>query len=101
MHPRFKHTPPRSGSLSIKRTFLPRAAARKAAAYPPGPAPITTISTLLILDIVHVLKCERSERTAEKRDVKCAAAAPSITLWSYDKEKGITYLVKKPFSFLL
>ena len=42
MQPRYKHTPPGYVSGSIKDTFIPRSAARNAAAYPPGPAPITT-----------------------------------------------------------
>ena len=51
IHPRFKQTPPKVGSLSIRMTCFPRSAARKAAAYPPGPAPITTISACLDLAI--------------------------------------------------
>ena len=39
IHPQFKHTPPTS-SFSIIAVFNPSCAARIAATYPPGPAPI-------------------------------------------------------------
>ena len=41
MHPRYKQTPPGLAASSINVTFSPRSAARNAAAYPPGPPPIT------------------------------------------------------------
>ena len=48
IQPRFKHTPPKEVSLYINTTFFPKSAARNAAAYPPGPAPITTTSVLIV-----------------------------------------------------
>src|ERR1700761_5535392 len=45
MQPSFKQTPPSTGQRSIKVTLSPRSAARKAAVYPPTPAPRTTKST--------------------------------------------------------
>ena len=44
MHPTLRHTPPKFWCFSIRHTRCPRSAARKAVAYPPGPAPITTRS---------------------------------------------------------
>ena len=44
IQPRLRQTPPNSLSRSISKTCLPKSAARKAAAYPPGPAPMTAIS---------------------------------------------------------
>src|SRR5215467_2950530 len=44
MQPTLRHTPPRVGQRSTSTTFLPRSAARKAAVYPPGPAPSTRMS---------------------------------------------------------
>ena len=41
MQPRYRQTPPGFTSGSINVTFMPRSAARNAAAYPPGPPPIT------------------------------------------------------------
>ena len=41
MQPRSRHSPPRRASASINVTCMPRSAAKKAAAYPPGPAPKT------------------------------------------------------------
>ena len=41
MQPRYRQTPPGFASGSISVTFMPRSAARNAAAYPPGPPPIT------------------------------------------------------------
>src|SRR5882762_10498564 len=41
MQPRYRQTPPGFTSGSISVTFMPRSAARNAAAYPPGPPPMT------------------------------------------------------------
>src|SRR5579883_122198 len=43
MQPTFRHTPPRY-SFSIHTTLAPSWAARMAATYPPGPAPMTATS---------------------------------------------------------
>src|SRR5579862_6291051 len=43
MQPQFRQVPPNS-SLSTKATEAPSCAARIAAGYPPGPAPMTTRS---------------------------------------------------------
>src|ERR1700719_3002109 len=40
MQPRYRQTPPGFTSGSINVTFMPRSAARNAAAYPPGPPPM-------------------------------------------------------------
>ncbi|MDE2306204.1 MAG: dihydrolipoyl dehydrogenase [Gammaproteobacteria bacterium] len=45
MQPTFRQTPPSVVPRSTSVTFSPRSAARNAAVYPPGPAPITTRST--------------------------------------------------------
>src|SRR5205823_10367229 len=52
MHPRYRHTPPGLGSGSIKVTFMPRSAARNAAAYPPGPPPITASCVVFALSLI-------------------------------------------------
>src|SRR5262245_23217607 len=44
MHPMRRHVPPRSCSFSTQATFRPSCAARMAATYPPGPAPVMTRS---------------------------------------------------------
>src|SRR5438067_1048880 len=44
MQPRCRHVPPSFASRSTTATFNPRAPARAAAMYPPGPEPITTTS---------------------------------------------------------
>ena len=58
IHPSFRHTPPKLLFLSINVTLNPKSAARNAAVYPPGPAPITIKSQLLfcssILKIIRV-----------------------------------------------
>jgi hypothetical protein len=54
IHPLFKHTPPSDSSLSINTTLWPKSAARNAAAYPPGPAPITTHSFWIISVILFI-----------------------------------------------
>src|SRR6516164_2315993 len=41
MQPRYRQTPPGFNSGSIRKTCRPKSAARNAAAYPPGPPPIT------------------------------------------------------------
>src|SRR5512147_1950680 len=46
MHPIRRHVPPSSFSFSTHATSIPSCAARIAAMYPPGPAPITTRSWL-------------------------------------------------------
>src|ERR1700676_1513225 len=43
MQPRERQTPPGFNSGSISVTVMPRSAARNAAAYPPGPPPITAM----------------------------------------------------------
>ncbi len=43
MHPRFRQVPP-SASFSMRATCMPAEAAYSAAAYPPGPPPMTTRS---------------------------------------------------------
>src|SRR5438445_10984989 len=48
MHPMFRHVPPRNWR-SMQATFMPSCAARMAATYPPGPAPITTRSNCVSL----------------------------------------------------
>ena len=47
MQPQLRQTPP-SDSFSTSATFLPSCASRMAATYPPGPAPITTASKVLV-----------------------------------------------------
>ncbi len=42
MHPRNRQVPPSFPSASTRTTSIPSSAARNAAAYPPGPPPITT-----------------------------------------------------------
>src|SRR5215470_16649324 len=44
MQPMRRHVPPRSCSFSTQATFRPNCAARIAATYPPGPAPMMTRS---------------------------------------------------------
>src|SRR5262245_64989117 len=44
MHPTLRQTPPSVAYRSIRTVRRPRSAARKAAAYPPGPEPSTTTS---------------------------------------------------------
>src|SRR5215471_9407146 len=44
MQPMRRHVPPRSCSFSTQATFRPNCAARMAATYPPGPAPMMTRS---------------------------------------------------------
>src|SRR5215472_7268408 len=44
MQPMRRHVPPRSCSFSTQPTFRPNCAARMAATYPPGPAPMMTRS---------------------------------------------------------
>src|SRR4030042_662091 len=46
MQPAFRHTPP-TFPASIQQVLAPRIAARKAATYPPGPAPRTATSYVL------------------------------------------------------
>ena len=41
MHPMRRQVPPSLGSFSMQATFMPSCAARMAATYPPGPAPMT------------------------------------------------------------
>ena len=48
MQPQFRQTPP-SDSFSTSAVFLPSWASRMAATYPPGPAPITTASKVLVV----------------------------------------------------
>src|SRR4030095_16160374 len=48
MQPTFRHVPPRN-SRSTQATFIPSCAARMAATYPPGPAPMTIRSNWLEL----------------------------------------------------
>src|SRR5258708_7865707 len=55
MQPRYRQTPPGFTSGSISVTFMPRSAARKAAAYPPGPPPITATRKFDVFDIVVFL----------------------------------------------
>src|SRR5215471_17506770 len=43
MHPRYRQTPPGFTSGSTSVTLMPRSAARNAAAYPPGPPPMTAM----------------------------------------------------------
>src|SRR6266850_5786773 len=51
MQPRYRQTPPGLVSGSTRVTVMPRSAARKAAAYPPGPPPTTAIFKLELSDI--------------------------------------------------
>src|SRR5262245_5121060 len=44
MHPTWRHSPPSALRVSTSTVSRPRSAARKAAAYPPGPPPSTTRS---------------------------------------------------------
>src|SRR5690606_29192832 len=46
MQPTRTQVPPRASSLSTMATFMPSCAARMAATYPPGPAPMMTMSCL-------------------------------------------------------
>jgi hypothetical protein len=47
MQPTFKHVPPSVRLFSTQATFIPSWAARIAATYPPGPAPMTTRSNFV------------------------------------------------------
>src|SRR4029077_5712379 len=49
MQPRYRQTPPGFTSGSIIVTFMPKSAARNAAAYPPGPPPITATRRFEVL----------------------------------------------------
>ena len=51
MQPTLRHTPP-SFSFSTQMTFRPFCAARIAATYPPGPAPMTTTSADFMRDLL-------------------------------------------------
>src|SRR5690349_18424312 len=53
MQPRYRQTPPGFASGSMSVTCMPRSAARNAAAYPPGPAPMTA---RLILEFSGMLR---------------------------------------------
>src|SRR5258707_9836964 len=55
MQPRYTQTPPGFSSGSTSAVLRPRSAARNAAAYPPGPAPMTTTW-------VEVMRRERLEK---------------------------------------
>ena len=50
MQPRKRHTPPKRGSRSMIVTFIPLSAAKKAAAYPPGPPPM--IASCVFMGVV-------------------------------------------------
>src|SRR5207244_7004054 len=50
IQPTLRHVPPRN-SRSTQATFIPSCAARMAATYPPGPAPMTMRSKLVCSDI--------------------------------------------------
>ena len=80
IQPLLRHTPPRLESFSISVTSFPKSAALKAAAYPPGPAPM--ITTLFLPDIYYFLKNFIEDNSLLTFDVNFTASAPSITLWS-------------------
>src|SRR6266850_248884 len=61
MQPRYRHTPPGLISGSMRVTFMPRSAARNAAAYPPGPPPITATRKFGVFDIVVFLSLNRQQ----------------------------------------
>src|SRR6478736_7696491 len=60
MHPRYTHTPPGLASGSTSAVLSPRSAARNAAAYPPGPPPITTTCT-------SIMECRHEDTKTRRR----------------------------------
>ena len=66
MQPRYRQTPPGFTSGSISVTFMPRSAARNAAAYPPGPPPITATRRFEVfaisLSILNSPFCRRKRK---------------------------------------
>src|SRR5579864_8020849 len=76
MHPRYRHTPPGFCSRSISVTFIPRSAARNAAAYPPGPPPITAMFKLELSFIENELTT-KATRVHEGKLLNCFLRVPS------------------------